>query len=99
VDGSRALPSADATGSTEDDGQFSVDGGGLVRDGASASSDVKLKDAGGADAGIVVTLKRGGCSCEVGGRDFGNSSSPLGSMSLLGVLTWLVRRHGKRRWR
>jgi hypothetical protein len=96
VDGSSVLPAADAEGSTEDGGRFLVDGGGLVRDGASASADAKLDASRGADAGIVVTLKRGGCSCELGGRDFGNPSLPSVSVFLLGVLTWLARGFGKR---
>jgi hypothetical protein len=91
LDGSSGPLTASTGGSPHDGGLVPVDGSGPVRDGGGASSDAKL--GGGVDAPIVVTLRRGGCSC-----DLGNPSSPSGSMMiLLGGFAWIARRVGKRR--
>ena len=98
VDGGSSLPTGGTIGSIFDGGIFSPDGGGVLPDGGGVSSpsDSGL-DGGGVDSRIGLGRANGSCSCDLGNTS--SSHAGTGSMLLLGGLTWLARRAGKRRRR
>lgn len=98
---------ADGGGSLGGSGGSSRDAGSTAANGGSGGSSVAKSDAGSvgldggvqpADGGLVASLKRGDCSCDLGrGKVSTSTASPWAFLLAAGVLTYRLRRKRPRK--